>query len=165
MTNNLCPNRRGGYQFLPAIAPYSSGVVALEGYEIVHVSFQMPPGWRIGMQTARQYVESLGLSQHHLCAFELRCPQPFTLQGFVEFNHQYRAVLKEWDMMVDGINPVARTNVAPVVAPPAETTVAAFSYSRPADIARTTFVVAGGGELPDGELAERRIVRVGETSP
>jgi len=85
--------------------------------------------------------------------------------GFIDFNDQYRLLLNDWNMMVDGLNPVARTNVSPVVGPPREPVLFAFSYARPAELSRPTFVVAGGGELPDGELAERRIVRVGETSP
>ncbi|MCA9066064.1 MAG: hypothetical protein KDA96_23510, partial [Planctomycetaceae bacterium] len=164
MSDQLSTNQRGGYRFLPAIAPYSSGVVALPGFEIVHVTLQRPLPWKDGMTAARAHVEASGGTQHNLCAFELRCPAPFTLQGFVDFNREYRALLKDWDMMVDGINPVARTNVAPVVSPPAESVVHAFFWTRPSVLHRPTFVVVGGGELPDGELAERRIVRAGETS-
>ena len=42
------------------------------------------------------------------------------MAGFIEFNQGYRTILEEWDLLLDGINPVARTNVAPAVAPPAE---------------------------------------------
>ena len=87
------------------------------------------------------------------------------MEGFIDFNNQYRRLLNAWEMMVDGLNPVARTNVAPVFEPPPEPMLFAFSYSHPSDLSRPTFVVAGGGELPDGDLTERRIVRVGETSP
>jgi hypothetical protein len=87
------------------------------------------------------------------------------MEGFIDFNTQYRRLLLDWNMMVDGLNPVARTNVAPEFNPPREAMLFAFSHTRPSDVSRPTFVVAGGGELPDGELAERRIVRVGETSP
>ena len=38
----------GGYRFLPGIEPYSSGAVALPGYEIVHVTLCAPVPWRDG---------------------------------------------------------------------------------------------------------------------
>ena len=165
MKSPLQSNPQGGYQFLPGIAPYSCGVVALPGFEIVHMTLQKPVLWKAGLITAKQYLEASGLTCRNLCAVELRCPQPYAMEGFIAFNKEYKQLLDDWHMMVNGINPVARTNVSPVVDPPSETHLFAFSYSRPSQISRLTFVVAGGGELPDGELAERRIVRIGETSP
>jgi hypothetical protein len=68
-------------------------------------------------------------------------------------------LLTHWGLFVGAENPVARTNVAPGVQPPAEQVLFAFSYTIPAsrDAAPPTFVVAGAGEEPD--------VRRGETSP
>lgn len=165
MKSPLHVNPEGGYQFLPGISPYSCGVVALPGFEIVHVTLQTALPWHDAMQAARRFLEANKLTCRNLCAVELRCPQPYPMEGFIEFNKEYKQLLDNWNMMVDGINPVARTNVSPVVNPPTEPLLYAFSYARPSQISRPTFVVAGGGELPDGELAERRIVRVGETSP
>lgn len=165
MTSLLKINESGGYRFLPGIAPYSSGVVAMPGFEIVHAALQTPLPWHAGLHAARRYLEGKNLTCHNLCAVELRCPQPYTMEGFIDFNTQYRSLLNAWEMIVDGLNPVARTNVAPMFDHPREAMLFAFSYSRPSDVSRSTFVVAGGGELPDGELAERRIVRVGETGP
>lgn len=165
MTSLLKSNEVGGYRFLPGIAPYSSGVVAMPEYEIVHACLQTPLPWHGGLNAARQYLEGKTLTCRNLCAVELRCPEPYTMEGFIDFNTQYRRLLLDWNMMVDGLNPVARTNVAPEFDPPHEAMLFAFSYTRPSNVSRPTFVVAGGGELPDGELAERRILRVGETSP
>lgn len=165
MTSLLKSKESGGYRFLPGISPYSSGVVAMPGFEIVHASLQSPRPWHDGLHSARRYLEGKSLTCHNLCAVELRCPQPYSMEGFIEFNKEYRRLLNAWEMMVDGLNPVARTNVAPVVDPPREAMLFAFSYTRPSDLSKPTFVVAGGGELPDGDLTERRIVRVGETSP
>ncbi|MEZ6059546.1 MAG: hypothetical protein R3C19_04205 [Planctomycetaceae bacterium] len=165
MADVLKSNERGGYRFLPGIAPYSCGVSAMPGFEIVHVTLQNPRPWHDGLVAAFGYLASNHLGDHSLCAVELRCPMPYSLQGFVDFNNDYRQLLIERDMMVDGVNPVARTNVAPVADPPAQPVLFAFSYARSSSVTRPTFVVAGGGELPDGELSERRIVRVGETSP
>ena len=44
-----------------------------------------------------------------ICGMELRSPEPFSFTGFNEFNAGYVDVLKRWDLLVDGINPVART--------------------------------------------------------
>jgi len=86
--------------------------------------------------------------------------------GFAEFNAGYARILDDWGLFVDGINPVARTNVAPEVDPPTEPVLYGFSYSRPCDSSLPpTFVVAGAGELPEGVLADEAIVRVGDTSP
>ena len=35
-------NPKGGYRFLPGIEPYSSGVIAEPGFEIVHVTLSSP---------------------------------------------------------------------------------------------------------------------------
>ena len=158
-------NPRGGYRFLPGIAPYSSGVIAEPGHEIVHVTLSRPLPWYKGLVAARRYLEWIELERHALCGVELRCPEPHSMEGFIDFNKDYRALLEEWDILVDGENPVARTNVAPVVAPPSETVLFGFSYSRPSQTYATTFVVAGGGELPTRKLDEQRIVRLGEVTP
>ena len=118
---SLISNPQCGYQFLTGIAPYSSGVIADPGHEIVHVTLATPLPWYDGLHAARDHLEQQGLTQKSLCAVELRCPRPHTMGGFVDFNRDYRALLEEWDLLVDKWNPVARTNVAPVDNPPTET--------------------------------------------
>lgn len=158
----LVENIRAGYSFLEGIAPYSSGVIAADGYEITHITLAVLLPWEEGMHAARKYVESRGLSQWSLCGFELRCPQPHTMGGFIDFNAGYRAVLQDWDMYVDGENPIARTNVAPVLNPPSETMLYGFSVCQESQCSWNTFVVAGGGELVGG-LRKGAIVCEGET--
>lgn len=162
--SSLIPNPDAGYQFLRGIDPYSSGVIAETGFEIVHVTLSGWLPWDTGLAAARRYVQSLGLHRKNICAVELRCPQPHSMGGFVDFNRDYRALLQDWGMLVDGLNPVARTNVSPVVGAPDETVLHAFSYVRPGDLSQQTFVVAGGGELPHRELDRKHIVRLGESS-
>jgi len=97
---------------------------------------------------------------------ELRSPAPFSFSGFAAFNDDYAAILKGWGLFVNDINPVARTNVAPVVCPPEEPVLYGFSYTQPCLSAHPlTFVVAGTGELPEGILAAKSIVALGDTSP
>ena len=101
-----------------------------------------------------------------LCGIELRSPSPYSFSGFAEFNAEYARALEGWDLFVNGINPVARTNVAPVLDPPGEPALYGFSFTKPcAPDLRPTFVVAGAGELPEGELSREAIVAVGDTSP
>ena len=133
MKSDLPANPRGGYRFLPGIEPYSCGVVAARGWEIVHVVLAHPLAWHDGLVSIRRYLEQIGRDRHALCGVELRCPEPFSIDGFIAFNQQYRSLLEDWDMLVDGANPVARTNVAPVEDPPSESVVYGFSYTEPSD--------------------------------
>lgn len=162
----LVPNPAGGYHFLPGGEPYSSGVVADRGFEIVHVTLLSASPWREGFGRVDDFLRLEGRPRQALCGVELRSPAPFTRAGFLEFNKGYRELLDEWGLLVDGQNPVARTNVAPERHPPSEPSLHAFSYTSPSgpDAAKT-FVVAGAGELRGGPLAEAAVVRPGDTSP
>jgi hypothetical protein len=74
-------------------------------------------------------------------------------------------VLESWGLFVNGVNPVARTNVAPEVTRVTEECLFAFSYTRPCVSGLpATFIVAGGGELPEGVLAAEAIVARGDVS-
>lgn len=161
----LVDHPAGNYRFLPGIAPYSCGVVSASGFEIVHVVLQSPVPWRGGFDRVAAHLAGEGRPKAALCAMELRSPVPFTFPGFAAFNGEYAAVLKEWGVFVDGVNPVARTNVAPVVRPPAEPVLYGFSYTRPcAASLPITFVVAGAGELPEGILSAESIVARGDVT-
>ena len=96
---------------------------------------------------------------------ELRSPEPFTFDGFKQFNKGYVAVLESWGIVRDGLNPVARTNVAPEVNPPAEPSLYAFSYTVPSAEPNRDFVVSGGGELPEGALNPQDVIRLGDVTP
>ena len=162
----LMDHPAGNYRFLPGIAPYSCGVVSAAGFEIVHVTLEQPVPYRAGFERIDRYLAAAGRPRAALCAIELRSPRPFTFQGFADFNSEYAEILKSWGVFVDSANPIARTNVAPVVRPPVEPALYGFSFTRPADSALApTFVVAGAGELPEGVLAAESIVAAGNVSP
>jgi hypothetical protein len=162
----LLPGPDPSYRFLPGGDPYSSGVVATPGWEVVHATLQAPIPWRDGFARIERRLRALGRLRTALCAIELRVPTPLTFAGFAEFNRGYRDLLGEWGLLVEGRNPVARTNVAPVVRPPAEPSLYAFSYTAPAAAAgRPTFVAAGSGELRPGHASRAGVVRPDETSP
>ena len=153
----------GQYRFLPGIAPYSSGVVAMPGHQVIHVTLRAPVPWRDGFALIDGHLRGEGRPRAALCAIALRSPKPFTFEGFAAFNGGYRAMLEAWGLLIDGANPIARTNVAPLIAAPAEPSLYAFAYTIAVATPRPTFVVAGSGEVV--ELAAERIVRRGETSP
>ncbi|PYM63027.1 MAG: hypothetical protein DMD79_09715 [Candidatus Rokuibacteriota bacterium] len=155
----------GQYRFLPGIEPYSAGVVAGPGTEIVHATLAAPVPWRAGFAQIERHLERLGRPRAALCAVQLRLPAPLPFEGFVDFNRGYRALLSDWGLLVDGQNPIARTNVVPVVGAPAEASLYAFSYTVPAAPGTpATFVVAGSGELRPGFMSADGIVRRGEVS-
>ncbi len=162
----LLANTKGHYHFLKGIDPYSCGVVADPGYEIIHVLLDTPLPWRQGFECVDAHLAKAGCERHALCGMELRSPKPFTMQGFIDFNATYCEVLKEWDLYVGELNPVARTNVAPLRDPPETPVLHAFSHVVPAPSGtRPTLVVAGAGEVTrGGTLKEEYILRLGETS-
>jgi hypothetical protein len=161
----LLPNPEGNYRFLPGGEPYSSGVVADPGFEIVHVTLERPLPYRDGFGGIERHLRAAGRERAALCAVELRSPAPFTRAGFMKFNVEYRALLDEWGLLVDRLNPVARTNVAPQWNPPTVPSLHGYSYTVPAPAGvRPTFVVAGAGDLRGGPTPHASIVREGETS-
>jgi hypothetical protein len=162
---SLIDHPTGNYRFLPGIAPYSCGVVASPPFEIVHVTFGTPLPYRAGFERIERILQDAHRPKTALCAIELRSPRPFTFAGFAEFNAEYAAILKQWGVFVEGMNPVARTNVAPERFPPNEPLLHGFSYTRQGNgTVPPTFIVAGGGELPDGSLARQDIIALGDTS-
>ena len=161
----MVENPKGNYRFLPGISPYSCGVVADAGYEIIHTTLSQPVPYRRGFDIIAACLERLSRPRQALCGIALRSPTPFTLEGFIAFNRGYKTILEDWDLMVEGINPVARTNVAPEVGPPPEPALHAFSCTVPSEEDGSTFVVAGAGEVREGRLDIGSIVRSGETSP
>jgi hypothetical protein len=118
-----------------------------------------------GFELVEAHLRAAGRPLAALCAIALRSPEPFSFAGFREFNAGYAGILKSWEILVDGINPVARTNVAPAVGPPSEPSLYSFAYTAPAESVSTSFVVSGAGELPEGSASPDDVVRCGETSP
>ena len=58
--------------------------------------------------------------------------------------------MKSWGLLQDGLNPIARTNVAPELGPRNEPCLFGFFYTVVSAAAKPSFVVAGAGELPEG---------------
>lgn len=136
----------------------------MDGFVIEHVRLARTVPWKRGFELVDAHLSAMGRPRTALCSIALRSPKPMSFSGFKEFNAGYRDVLKSWELMVDGINPVARTNVAPEVDPPAEPSLYSFAYATPGTRTLPSFVVSGAGELPDGSSDLADVIRAGETS-
>ena len=160
----IIQNHEGHYRFIKGIAPYSGGVAADSGFEIEHAQLSRTLPLEEGFRTIDSHFRERGLERTALCAIQLRSPRPFSFGGFDEFNAEYASILQSWGLLQDGLNPIARTNVAPKRQPPSVPSLHSFSYIVPASISGRSFVVSGAGELPEGSLSPSNIVRAGETT-
>jgi len=156
---------QGGYRYIKGVFQYSAGVAAQPGFEIERVRLPHPLPLAEGFAAAERYMKAVGRPTTSFCACELRSPAPFSETGFQDFNKQYVATLEQWGLYKDGINPVARTNVCPVVGAPAVPVLHAFSITTPTQSKRPSFIIAGGGEAQEGRANYHdTIVRLGDTS-
>ena len=156
----------GGFDFLSGIAAFSSGVIAHDEKEIVRVILPDIVPWAEGFDRIEKHLESENVVPASLCAIELRCPKPYSSDGFDTFNERYVERLISIGVFAEGeLNPVGRTNVAPVEHAPDHQGMLAFSYTRPITVeGRRSFVIAGGGEVRGGAINSGSIVRFGEVS-
>lgn len=161
----------GGYVFQQGGVPYSAGVIAMPGFAIVRTRFVRPLPVSQAFNAIAGHLKSQGRPLAALCGAELRSPQPFSLDGFRDFNAAYVSVLERWGLYKNGINPVARSNVCPAFDAPAEPCFHAFSYTVPVSSAADqgtaaprTFVIAGSGEWPEDHPFPEGIVARGDVS-
>ena len=153
----------GGYRHVPGVFQYSAGVAAQPGFAIERARFSRVVPLDQGFARIEAYLKGIGRPLTAFCACELRSPAPFTEQGFAEFNRIYVGTLERWGVMRDGVNPVARSNVCPEIAPPVAPGFYAFSYT--VATAGGGFVIAGSGEAAEGHKDYRSVtVRAGETT-
>ena len=163
---NLREHRDGGFRFLATSpgAPYSAGVVAMEGYEIVHAGVLREVPVEEGFWAIERHLAMMGRPRTALCGVELRGARPYSPEEWSApdgFNAGYRAVLREWGLFVDGNPAVARTNVVPVVGAPGEQVLHGFSYTVPLQESAggETFVTSGA---PEAQEMWAKEVNVGE---
>lgn len=164
----LKDNLHGNYRFLTGISPYSSGVIAMSGFEIIRVRLLHPlPLQGPVFERIAQYLSSVGQPLQALCAMELRIPKPLSFDGFKEFNNKYQQMLKQRSLLLGNVNPLARTNISPAEFELKEPSVFAFSYTAAVndDFKGPSFIVAGAGDLADqADLTPSAIVRPNEAS-
>jgi hypothetical protein len=148
----------GGYRSLVAPGrPFSRGVAAEPGFDMVHAVFRSPvPLWQ-GLEAAARHVEGAGRPVTAIAGFELRIRQPLRPEEFDGFNAPYAERLAAMGLTSASELVAARTNVAPVVPGVTEPCVHAFTYSVP-DSRRQApaFRLSGATETRrDGSDAEK----------
>lgn len=159
----LIPNSRGNFQFLRGGAAYSGAVIADEGYAIQYVTLLKPLPVTHGFDFMANFLQKQGRPPQAACAIQLRSPRPLTMQEFGAFNAEtYRPALEEHDLLVDGVSPMTRSNLAVQVNPPAQALLYAFGFTLPTndESAPRDFVLSGAGDLD----ANGKVIREGETS-
>lgn len=145
----LVANPEGNYRFYPSSAgaglPFCNSVIADPGYEIIRATLERQVPYEAGFELIEQHLKALGRPRPALCGVELRCAEPYTLEGFRAFNAVYAKLLSAWGLHdgVPGSGRTARTNIAPTLHAPREQVLFAFSYTAPSTVDRPTFVVSG----------------------
>ncbi|MFP6713342.1 MAG: hypothetical protein VB913_16790 [Rhodospirillales bacterium] len=155
-----------GYKYLKGVFQYSAGVASHSGFEIERARFKTPLPLNEGFAAIEAHLRSLGRPVDAFCACELRSPEPFTEESFEAFNRDYVSTLEDWDILRDGNNPIARSNVCPERNKPETPSFYAFSYTIPTPHQTKTCVISGSAEMPEGKSNYRdHVVRLGEQSP
>jgi hypothetical protein len=167
----------GGYRYLPAVFQYSAGVAAEPGYVLEQARFMQPMRLAEAYRAVEKHLKNLGRPSTAFAHCELRTPQQFNDQGFIDFNREYVKTLEDWGLYqpesktangarLAAINPVARTNVCPQYFKPDAMAMFAFTYTMPSDSGMRSFMLSGGGEARKGsEPYRERIAAFGDTSP
>ncbi len=157
---------RAAFRFIPGPFQYSAGVAAKPGFAMQRIRFANPVPLAEGFARIAAFIGAAGLPLTAFCACELRSPAQFSDAGFIAFNRDYVGTLERWGVVVDEVNPVARSNVCPVFDPPEVPSFHAFTLAVPAPDAPPSFVIAGSGKSVEGPGPySERTVRYGETGP
>ena len=159
-------NERGNFRFTRGSAFYSSGVIADRGFEIVRATFDRWLPLAAGFEAIQNHLRVRGRPLQALCSMELRAPAPYpTRPLFMEFNSTYVDWLRRLDLLVDGIVPITRANLAVVDGSVSEQRVYAFAYTVPSKTDRAAFMTSATADLrigPDGTVEN---VAGGDVSP
>jgi len=163
--NELIPNPRGGYQFLPGPPFLSLTTLASDGFEIVRATLLRPRLFSEGLAAIEKYLLGTGRPVHALCGLELRSGRRTTQTEFTSFNGTYIERVGKAGLLVGHRVPMTRTNVA--IPGANQHQIYAFSYtvpvSRPRPEQSRTFVLSAVPEVRN--LASNpQIIAEGDTS-
>jgi len=161
----LLKNPSGNYQFLQGIDPYSCGVIADDGFELVRVTLLKRTEWKNALDIIEGFLDTEKIHISALAALEFRSPVVRSMNDFISFNSEYIAQLQTRGLLLDSVNPIARTNVVPFYERLSETVIYAFTYVRSCLTPHyPSFIVAGSGELIGSGLKVENIVRYRDLS-
>lgn len=149
----------GNYKYIVSPGgPFSSGVAAMPGYALRRVRFARPIPMADGFAFIKKHLEGEGRPITALAACELRSPAPMTREQFQGFNGEYLKTLHQWGCKAGDINPLARSNLAPITEVPGEAMFFAFTYTAPEAGASGDFLISGFPEIKDGGVVGGRDV-------
>jgi hypothetical protein len=151
----VAKNQAGSYRFIAAPGrPFSGGIVADPGFDLVHATFERPLPLAEGLAAAARHVSEASRPVQAIGGFELRIPAPFSPEDFEVFNRAYVESLEAMGLVADGLMPAARTNVAAVVAGVSEPSLYAVTYTVPGDRGGPAFLISGVPEEKPADLEE-----------
>lgn len=146
----------GNYRFiLSPSGPFSSGIAAMPGFALRRVRFMRPIPMADGFAFIKAHLEREGRPVTALAACELRSPQAMAMDEFQAFNREYLQTLHRWGCKAGDINPLARSNLAPITEIPDQAMFFAFTYTVPDSGASGDFLISGKPEIRDGVTTER----------
>lgn len=146
----------GDYKFIVSPGgPFSSGVAAMPGFALRRVRFLRPIPMADGFAFIKKHLEREGRPVTALAACELRSPAAMTGEQFQTFNGEYLKTLHQWGCKAGDINPLARSNLAPITEIPSEAMFLAFTYTVPEPNASGDFLISGKPEIRDGVTTDR----------
>ena len=164
MTPEAVVHPGGRFRFLPAISAYSAGFATSDGYEITALRLLDCPTLSIGFERIDEEIKRRRLPASALAGLQLRSPGAFTFEAFAKFNDEYRQLLIDRGLIINGVNPISRTNVIPIHQQPTEPSIAvAFIVNSTQGQSGSDFVVSGAGEV-SGNLGPENIVARGDLS-
>jgi hypothetical protein len=137
---------------------FSRGVATQPGYEFHRVRFLNRPLLEPGLRAMRAFITAQGRPPGALAAVELRLPAPLSGADGAAANAAYAVALHDAGFVVPGdVRPEARSNMAPLVDPPAALSIHAFTFAVPAPAQATPsacdYVISGRPDISDsGEM-------------
>jgi hypothetical protein len=159
-------NHLGGCRFTRGTYFFAGGVVAESGYEIARARFERPLPLAEGFEGIRRHLTTLGRPMQALCGIELRAPRPYpTREAFASFNALYVDHLRRLDLIVDGLVPLTRANLATDDGSVKEQCVYAFVYTVSSSARRPTFATSAQADLKHLSGGAVEHVAGGDTSP
>lgn len=146
----------GDYRFIVSPGgPFSAGVAAMPGFALRRVRFARPVPMADGFAFIKAHLEREGRPVTALAACELRSPAAMTIEQFQAFNAEYLKTLHQWGCKAGDINPLARSNLAPITEVPGEAMFFAFTYTTPEAGSAGDFLISGKPEIRDGVTTDR----------
>src|SRR6185312_14884547 len=162
---DIISSPQGGYSFLKGgMHPFSGGVACHQDHALTRVRFRTAPPLAEGLAKAAAFIKAQNRPLAALAACELRSPAPMSLADFAAFNRTYVEQLKANGFPAEAPFPMARSNVAPTLAPPSTNTLFAFTYSTTTTEAQAhpDFHISGKAEIID---EPRQVIAEGDPSP